>query len=402
MSTQDNPARSDAAEFDHAIDHEPANAQSDIKADVQAKAQDVMQSSSPASTPPHAGTAPHAGTVRHPVRTRLSRYALMASVPLLLAAIGGYFYLTSGQSVSTDNAYVQQSKISISSEIGGRIVEVAVQEDQVVRAGDLLFRIDAQPFRLSVDSANAEIASAQAKVSTLATTADTSSVEIATANEAVHFAQSDLARERALMARGFNTRTRMDAAEHALAQARGQLAAAQASATRARAALATGSIAPGVNPGVLAAQTRREQAMYQLSRTEVRAPIAGIVSQADRLQVGQMMVAGLPAVSIVANGQSWVEANFKETDLNHMAVGQRATLTFDAYPDIELSGHVASIGAGTGSEFSVLPAQNATGNWVKVTQRVPVRVAIDGQSPRQLLAGLSAHVTVHFDGAERR
>jgi membrane fusion protein (multidrug efflux system) len=139
---------------------------------------------------------------------------------------------------------------------------------------------------------------------------------------------------------------------------------------------------------------QRQRAGLDLGRTAVRAPVDGTISQSDRLQVGAMMVTGLPAVSIVANGRSWVEANFKETDLNHMRVGQPAEVTFDAYPGLKLKGHVQSIGAGTGSEFSVLPAQNATGNWVKVTQRVPVRVAIDGRSPRQLIAGQSADVTI--------
>jgi membrane fusion protein (multidrug efflux system) len=319
----------------------------------------------------------------------------------LLAVAGAYFWLTSGQSVSTDNAYVSQNKISVSSEIGGMIIEVAVRENQQVKAGDLLFRIDPEPYRIAIDQANAEIANAQAKVTTMEMTADTMGADIQTARRALAFAQSNLERERALMTRGFNTRARMDAAENAVNEARGRLSDAQAEAVRARAQLATGSIAPGVNPGILSAQTRREQAMLQLRRTEVRAPSDGVVSQADRLQVGQMMVAGLPALSIVANQSSWVEANFKETDLNHMRVGQRATLEFDAYPDIELTGHVASIGAGTGSEFSVLPAQNATGNWVKVTQRVPVRIVIDEPSPRPLLAGLSTHVTVHFDNQNR-
>ena len=130
----------------------------------------------------------------------------------------------------------------------------------------------------------------------------------------------------------------------------------------------------------------------------MRAPVAGTISQADRLQVGQQMVTGLPAVSIVVNGRSWVEANFKETDLNHMRVGQPAEVSFDAYPGLTLKGHVQSIGAGTGSEFSVLPAQNATGNWVKVTQRVPVRIAIDDRSPRQLIAGQSADVRIDVRG----
>src|SRR5690606_7259378 len=133
----------------------------------------------------------------------------------------------------------------------------------------------------------------------------------------------------------------------------------------------------------------------------VRAPAAGRVAQADRLQLGQQLLPNLPVLTLVQSRTSYVEANFKETDLDEMAVGQRAEIRLDAYPGHALAGHVASIGAGTGSEFSVLPAQNATGNWVKVTQRVPVRIAIDEKSPRPLLAGLSAHVTVYTRDKER-
>ncbi len=325
------------------------------------------------------------------------RLALMLSLPLLLVALGAYLWLTSGQSVSTDNAYVQQNKVSISAEVGGTIVEVAVRENQRVSAGDLLFRIDPEPYRIALAQADADIAAAEARVSTLAITADSMDADIRTAREAVRFAQRNLDREAALLDRGFNTRARIDAAEARLAEAEGRLADAQAAATRADAQLATGQSRPGINPGLLAARARREQALLHLRQTEVRAPVSGVISQSDRLQVGQSIVTGLPAVSIVVSDSSWVEANFKETDLDHMAVGQRATISIDAYGDLELRGHVASIGAGTGSEFSVLPAQNATGNWVKVTQRVPVRIAIDTPPPRPMIAGLSAHVRVHFD-----
>ena len=325
------------------------------------------------------------------------RLTLMFSVPLILIAGGLVFWLTSGRSVSTDNAYVQQDKISVSAEVGGLITQVAVRENQRVNAGDLLFRIDARPYRIALEQANADMADAEANVSTLTTTADSMASDIATARAALRYAQSNLDREQALMQRGFNTRARLDVAEAALVEARGRVSDAEAAQVRARAQLATGRAAPGVNPGILSARVARDQALLQLSRTEVRAPAAGIVSQVDRLHVGQMMVAGLPAVSIVGSDNAWVEANFKETDLDRMQVGQRAELTFDAYPGLTVRGHVQSIGAGTGSEFSVLPAQNATGNWVKVTQRVPVRIAIDGRPARAMIAGLSTHVRVYFD-----
>ena len=241
---------------------------------------------------------------------------------------------------------------------------------------------------------DAAIAAAQVRVSALETEFQTTGVDIDSAREDVAFYEKEYQRQSTLMQAGFTTRARLQAAEHALSDARSRVASAQADATKARAALATGSAAPGINPAIKAGQAQRDQAMLNLSRTEVRAPVSGIVSQADRLQPGQMMVQGLPGVTIVASNKSWIEANFKETDLAHMRVGQPAEITFDAYPDLKVRGKVSSIGAGTGSEFSVLPAQNANGNWVKVTQRVPVRISITDKPKRAMIAGLSAHVRI--------
>ena len=198
------------------------------------------------------------------------------------------------------------------------------------------------------------------------------------------------------MEKGFTTRAAYDASKHAVEQARANLAQARADAAEARAKLATG--AGGINPQVEAAKVQRAQAEVNLGRTEVRAPSAGRVAESDRLQLGQMMVAGLPAVTLVDTAHPWVDANFKETDLADMCVGQRAELRFDAYPGLVVHGHVKTIGAGTGSEFSVLPAQNATGNWVKVTQRVPVRIAFDEVAKRPMIAGLSTDVKVYTSG----
>ncbi|WOK37022.1 HlyD family secretion protein [Sphingomonas sp. C3-2] len=327
-------------------------------------------------------------------RKRPMRLAAMFSVPLLIAGTMGYFWLTSGRFISTDNAYVQQDKVSVASEINGLIVEVKVGENQRVKKGDLLFRIDPAPYRIALADANAAIASAQVSLATMESNYRGTAVDIAASRDTMRFAQQEYDRQAELMRRGFTTKARLDATEHALIQARESLRNAQAAADEARAKISTGSAVPGQNPEIAAAQVRRDKALLDLSRTEVRAPSDGTVSQSTRLQVGQMMMASLPALSVVVSDKAWVEANFKETDLKNMAVGQPATVTFDAYPELKLKGHVESIGAGTGSEFSVLPAQNANGNWVKVTQRVPVRVAIDDKPSRQMIAGLSAEVTV--------
>ncbi|QDM39777.1 MULTISPECIES: HlyD family secretion protein [Bacteria] len=334
-------------------------------------------------------------------KRRIGRLALMVALPLVLVVGGGLYWLSLQGKVSTDNAYVQQDKVSISAEVAGRIVHVAVKEGQTVTQGDLLFRIDPAPFRLQIQEADAQIALAQASVTALENSSDLSGADISAANEDIGFAQATLNRQQALWRRGFTTKADLEAAQHAVAEARERLRAAQARQEEARARLSTGAQVPDENPQIAAGKAQRAVAQLSLSRTEVRAPLSGRVAQADRLQQGQQLVQGVPVLTLVATETTYVEANFKETDLDKMAVGQPAEIRFDAYPNLTVKGHVMSIGAGTGSEFSVLPAQNATGNWVKVTQRVPVRIAIDGKPPRQMIAGLSTDVTVFTDGRKR-
>jgi len=329
-------------------------------------------------------------------RRRLRRNILLYSVPLLVIAGGAYAWATSGRSVSTENAYVKRDISSVGSDVSGRIVDVRVHENQMVKQGDVLFVVDQAPYKVALEQANAAIANAQVSVGKLQEDYTATSADITGAKSDLYFAQEDLKRQQALMDQGFTTRTRLQQSQQAVATAEKVLNNALSDAAKAKAAMATGSQVPGVNPQIAAAQAQRDQAALNLQRTVVRAPISGRASQTERLQVGQMAVEGLPLVSIVESEKSWVTANFKETDLDKMCPGQPADVKLDAYPGLKLKGHVTSIGEGTGSQFSILPAQNANGNWVKVTQRVPVRVDIDGNPPRTMIAGLSAKVTVKF------
>jgi membrane fusion protein (multidrug efflux system) len=334
-------------------------------------------------------------------KRNLGRLVLMLSLPLALL-IGGVAYWRSleGQ-VSTDNAYVHLDKVSVSGQVSGKIVEVLVRENQHVKAGDLLFRIDPEPYQLQIVQADASIAGAQASQTSLANSTALSGADISAAREQIAFARSNLQRQEALWRKGFTTKAAYEAAQHQVAMGEEALRMAEAKRDEAAAKLATGTQVPGVYPQLASARAQRNLAELNLRRTEVRAPVSGQVSQAGRLQLGQDLISGVPALTLVADGSAYVEANFKETDLADMRPGQPAEIRFDAYPGLVLKAHVASIGAGTGSEFSVLPAQNATGNWVKVTQRVPVRIVLDEPSPRALISGLSVKVKVFTDGRKR-
>ncbi len=334
---------------------------------------------------------------RRSLWARLRRPLLMALVPLLLLAAGGYYLLTGGRSVSTDNAYVAQDKVSISSDVTGRVMAVNVGESQPVKRGQVLFTIDPEPFRIALEQADANLAGARAQVAGMRSTFSGKGADVAGKREAVGYAEIDLKRQQDLMKDGFTTRARLQQAEHTLAQARTDLNSAQSAEANAAAMLAGTPAGPiDRHPLVLAALAARDRAALDLRRTTVRAPSDGLASQTTKVQPGQIVATGIPTMSLLVSNHDWIDANFKETDLDHMRVGQKATVKLDAYPGTPLTGHVESIGGGTGSEFSVLPAQNATGNWVKVVQRVPVRIAIDDHRGLPPIAGLSASVTVDF------
>ena len=322
------------------------------------------------------------------------KLAIMLSLPLLLAAILAYFWLTSGHSVSTDNAAVKQDIVSVSAQVVGPVSEVAVEDGDKVKRGDLLFRIDPAPFRVALEQAEAQLAAAELQTHQLRTPAVGTGADIVGARADLEIQRRAMARQAALLKRGFTTRADYDDAVAEVRKAETALADAQA-----RAANAGSAISSGDQPSVLAARAAIDKARVDLARSEVRAPFDGIIANSDRLQVGQAVAPGVGLLSLVHGKGAWIEANFKEKDLERMVPGEKATIKIDAYGGQTFKGHVESIGAGTGSQFSVIPAQNANGNWVKVTQRVPVRIAFDGTPSRPMIAGLSAYVTVDLDSA---
>ena len=348
------------------------------------------------ATEPMTATAAEAPKVRRKVKLPAAkgslRTILMLIVPALLIIGGAYYWLTSGGSVSTDDAQVKQDIVSVSPQVNGQIVQVFVRNGAHVKRGDLLFRIDPQPYRVALENAQAQLASAQLQTHVMRTQAAGTGGDITGAEANLAIKRNALGRQQALLKQGFTTRADYEDALNEVKTAETQLADA-----RARAANASAAVAPGQQPQIAQAQAAVDKAKLDLERTDVRAPMDGVVENADSLQIGQMAVTGLGMLSLVHSRTAWVEANFKEKDVGRMVPGQRATIEVDAYPGQKFEAHVQSVGAGTGSEFSLLPAQNANGNWVKVTQRVPVRIAFNGTPSKPMIAGLSVNATVYFD-----
>jgi membrane fusion protein (multidrug efflux system) len=349
-----------------------------------------------------AAEADEAPKVKKPRRKKIAekgalRTIVMLIVPALLLIAGGYYWLASGGSVSTDDAQVKQDIVAVSAQVNGPVSQVLVKNGAQVKRGDLLFRIDPQPYQVALEQAEAQLAAARLQTSQLRTQAAGTGGDITGSRANLAIKRNALARQQALLKQGFTTRSDYDDALNEVKTAEQQLADAQARAANAHAALA-----PGEQPQIAQAQAAVDKAKLDLERTSVRAPMDGVVENADSLQVGQMAVTGLGMLSIVHSSSAWVEANFKEKDVGRMVPGQRATLEVDAYPGEKFKAHVQSVGAGTGSEFSLLPAQNANGNWGKVTQRVPVRIAFDGNPSKPMIAGLSVTATVYFDDNNKK
>ncbi|MEO6582668.1 MAG: HlyD family secretion protein [Sphingomicrobium sp.] len=323
---------------------------------------------------------------------RMLRLGLMLIVPMLLIIGGGYYWLASGGRVSTDDAAIKQDIVSVSAQVNGPITAVAVRNGQTVKQGAVLFRIDSAPYRVALAQAQAQLAAARLQNQLLRSQQSGTGADIVGSQADLDIKQRALSRQSTLLKQGFTTRSAYDDAVSEVRVAQTDLGNA-----RARAANAGAAIAPGEQPNVAAAMAALAKARLDLSRTEVRAPMDGTIENADRLQVGQAVVTGVGMLSLVRSRHAWVEANFKEKDVGRMVPGLKATIEVDAYPGVDFHGHVQSIGAGTGSEFAILPAQNANGNWVKVTQRVPVRIAFDGDPAKPMIAGLSVNATVIFN-----
>jgi membrane fusion protein (multidrug efflux system) len=322
-----------------------------------------------------------------------SRRALLLWVVPVLILLGGLgYWLMSGDSVSTDNAAVKQDIVSISAQVNGPVIEVAVKNGVQVKRGDVLFRIDPAPYQVALEQAQAMLAAAHLQTTQLRTQSAGTGADITGAAANLAIKRNTLDRQLALLKRGFTTHADYEDALNEVHTAETDLADA-----RARSANASAALAPGEQPSVAQAQAAIDKARLDLSRTIIRAPMDGIIANADKLQVGQMAVQGLGMLSLVHSSGAWIEANFKEKDVGKMLPGQPAKIEIDAYPGTTFKGHVESLGAGTGSEFAIIPAQNANGNWVKVTQRVPVRIAFDGKPSRPLIAGLSSTVTVKLN-----
>jgi len=329
-------------------------------------------------------------------KRRAGRFLLMFALPAALIAGGGYVWVTGGRYQGTENANLQQAKVSIASDTAGRIVQVDIADNQLVKQGDVLFAIDPEPYRIALTQADAAVAVARVGIEQLRAAYSQATAQEKSASSEVDYAQSQYDRAADLAQKGINTKSALDQAKNDLDKARQQLAVAQQGIISAKAALAGNpDIETDKHPTVMAALAARDKAAYDLAQTTVKAPADGVVSQASSFKVGQYVGSGTALFSLVETGDTWIDANFKETQLTHMKPGQKAEIVVDTYPGRTFEATVKAIGAGTGAEFSLLPAQNATGNWVKVTQRIPVRLELtDADAKMALRTGMSASVTV--------
>jgi membrane fusion protein, multidrug efflux system len=343
--------------------------------------------------------APALARLRHP---KTLRRVLLTAGPVLVLAGALFVYATGGRYISTDDAYVHAGKLTVATDVSGIVANVAVKESQQVDKGQVLFTLDQEPFQIALAGAQANLGTVRNQLTTLQATYRQKQAQIEQAKTDVAFYETTFQRQQDLLKRGVASQAAYDQARRDLDSARQKVTMAQSDAQATLAQLGGNADAPiEENANYLAAKAQVDKAQRDLRRTTVLAPIPGIVTNVDALQVGEYLPAAQPAFSLVSSADVWIEANPKESDLTYLKPGAPAIVTIDAYPGREWQATVTSLHPGTGTEFSVLPAQNATGNWVKVVQRVPIRLAV--QMPADappLRTGMSA--TVEIDTGHRR
>ncbi|GAB1583952.1 HlyD family secretion protein [Phyllobacterium phragmitis] len=323
------------------------------------------------------------------------RPILFALLPVALV-IGGYFYVTGGEIMSTDNAYVEADMVGVSTDVSGTVQSIEVHENEPVKAGQVLFRLKPDSFQITLAGAEAQLGAVRNQILTLKANYRQSLAQIAQAEADISFYQKNFERQQNLVSSAAASRAAYDQAKHDLESAQQKVNVAKAQAQATLAQLGGKADQPvEENPLYLQAKAAVDNAQRELDDTIVRAPFDGVVTNVSSLQVGAYLEASQPGFSLVATNHVWVSAKPKETELTYVKPGQPVTITVDTYPGVEWKGKVASISPASASSFALLPAQNTTGNWVKVVQRIPMRVTIDdtvGKPP--LRVGMSATVDV--------
>ena len=334
-------------------------------------------------------------------KRKIPRSILLGFPPLLLLAGAFFVYATGGRYITTENAYVKAEIISVSTNIDGQVSEVLASDNQRVEKGDPLFRIDARPFEMALAAADAELQSVRQKIASLRAHFRQGRMEVEAAEERIRYLEGQHKRQDSLLAKGVGTQAGFDKTEHELALARRQLRVVQETNQMVLADLGGAEDLPvEKHPLYLRADADRRRAELNLSYTVVKAPDAGTLSKVN-LEAGEYIEAGDALFALVTIDEPWIEANFKESQMTLLVPGQQATVVVDTYPNVTWKATVESISPATGAEFSILPPQNATGNWVKVVQRIPVRLKIETQQHVHLLrAGMTA--TVSIDSGHER
>lgn len=329
-------------------------------------------------------------------KRKLLRISLLTLGPLVALAVAGEMYLAGGRYVETDNAYIQAAIMNVATDVPGTVAEVAVHENEAVEKGALLFKLDDEPFRITLAGAEAQLGMVRNDLIALQATYRQNLSAIDQAKSSLDYAQTTYDRQLNLQQRGVAAQASLDQARRDLDTAREQLRGAQRAADATLSQLSGNADGPVDNhPRMLEAKSAIDKAQRDLTRSTILAPWSGTVANVENLRVGSYVTVGQPAMSLVASNDLWVEANPKETDLTYLKVGDAAEVSVDAYPGKTWKAKVTSLSPATGSEFSVLPPQNATGNWVKVVQRVPVKLVIENEAdaPR-LTSGMSVDVSI--------